>query len=38
MEVHVTFETREDMERIVDLGMVEGLERAISQMDDLLAH
>jgi uncharacterized protein YndB with AHSA1/START domain len=38
MEIHVTFETREDMERIVDLGTVEGLKQAIGQMDGLLAH
>jgi len=37
MEVRMTFETREDMERIVDTGTVEGLKQAIGQMDDLLA-
>ena len=37
MEMRMTFETREDMERIVDLGTVEGLKQAVSQMDGLLA-
>jgi Activator of Hsp90 ATPase homolog 1-like protein len=37
MELRMTFETREDMERIVDMGTVEGLKQAVSQMDGLLA-
>ena len=37
MEIRMTFETREDMERIVDMGTVEGLKQAVSQMDGLLA-
>jgi uncharacterized protein YndB with AHSA1/START domain len=37
MEMRMTFETREDMERIVDLGTVEGLKQAVSQIDGLLA-
>jgi uncharacterized protein YndB with AHSA1/START domain len=37
MEMRMTFETREDMERIVDTGTVEGLRQAVSQMDGLLA-
>ena len=37
MEIRMTFETRGDMERIVDLGTVEGLKQAVSQMDGLLA-
>ena len=37
MEMRVTFETREDMERIVDMGTVEGLRQGASQMDGLLA-
>jgi hypothetical protein len=37
MEMRMTFETREDMERIVDLGTVEGLKQAIGQIDGLLA-
>ena len=37
MEMRMTFETREDMQRIVDLGTVEGVKQAVSQMDVLLA-
>jgi uncharacterized protein YndB with AHSA1/START domain len=37
MEMRVTLETREDMERIVDQGTVQGWGRAIGQMDGLLA-
>jgi uncharacterized protein YndB with AHSA1/START domain len=37
MEIRITFETREDMERIVDMGTAEGLKQAVSQMDSLLA-
>jgi hypothetical protein len=37
MEMRMTFETREDMERIVDMGTVEGLKQGVSQMDGLLA-
>jgi uncharacterized protein YndB with AHSA1/START domain len=37
MEMRMTFETREDMERIVDLGTVEGLKQGVGQMADLLA-
>ena len=36
MEMRMTLETREDMQRIVDRGTVEGLKQAIGQMDDLL--
>jgi uncharacterized protein YndB with AHSA1/START domain len=37
MEMRVTFETREDMKRIVDQGTVEGWTQAVGQMDGLLA-
>jgi uncharacterized protein YndB with AHSA1/START domain len=37
MEMRMTFETREDMERIVDMGTVEGVKQAVGQMDGLLA-
>ena len=37
MEIRMRFETREDMERIVDTGTVEGLKQAVGQMDGLLA-
>ena len=33
----MAFETREDMDRIVDMGTVEGVKEAIGQMDALLA-
>ena len=33
----MTFETREDMERIVDTGTVEALKQGVSQMGGLLA-
>jgi len=37
MELHLTFESREDMEKWVDTGTREGLQQAIAQMDALLA-
>jgi uncharacterized protein YndB with AHSA1/START domain len=37
MELRITFETREDMERIVEMGTVEALKHAVGQMDSLLA-
>jgi uncharacterized protein YndB with AHSA1/START domain len=37
MQIRMTFESREDMERIVDTGTVQGLSQAVSQMDGLLA-
>jgi uncharacterized protein YndB with AHSA1/START domain len=36
MEMRMAFETREDMERIVELGTVEGARQAVEQMDGLL--
>jgi uncharacterized protein YndB with AHSA1/START domain len=36
MEMRSTFESREDMDKLVDTGMVEGLQEAIGQMDALL--
>jgi uncharacterized protein YndB with AHSA1/START domain len=36
MELRMTFETREDMQRIVEMGTVEGLRDAVGQMDGLL--
>jgi uncharacterized protein YndB with AHSA1/START domain len=36
MEIRLTFESREDMERIVELGTVEGLKQAVGQMEGLL--
>jgi uncharacterized protein YndB with AHSA1/START domain len=37
MEMRMAFETREDMDRILDMGTVEGVKEAIGQMDALLA-
>ena len=37
MEIRMTFETREDMERIGETGTVEGVKQAVSQMDGLVA-
>ena len=36
MEMHSTFESREDMEKLVSMGVVEGLQQAVGQMDALL--
>jgi uncharacterized protein YndB with AHSA1/START domain len=37
MEIRMTFETREDMDRIVDMGTVEGLKQGVVQMEGVLA-
>ena len=36
MELQSAFESREDMEKVVNMGTVEGLREAVSQMDGLL--
>lgn len=36
MEMRMTFDSREDMERIVQMGTVEGHRQSVSQMDALL--
>ena len=36
MEMHSAFESREDMEKSVSMGTVEGLQQAVGQMDVLL--
>lgn len=36
MEMRSEFDTREQMEQLTDMGMVEGLQQAVGQMDDLL--
>jgi uncharacterized protein YndB with AHSA1/START domain len=36
MEMQSAFESREDMEKVLDTGAVEGLQQAVSQMDGLL--
>jgi uncharacterized protein YndB with AHSA1/START domain len=37
MEMRLTFESRGDMDKVVDRGTVEGLEQAVAQMDGVLA-
>ena len=37
MEMHLRFESREDMERMVNMGTVDGLQQAVGQIDALLA-
>ncbi|GAB2880171.1 SRPBCC domain-containing protein [Streptomyces deserti] len=37
MELRSVFDSREDMERLVNMGMVEGLQQAVGQIDALLA-
>jgi uncharacterized protein YndB with AHSA1/START domain len=36
MEMRMGFESREDMEKLVSMGTVEGLQQAVGQMDALL--
>jgi len=36
MEMRSRFESREDMQRMVDMGTVDGLQQAVSQIDGLL--
>jgi uncharacterized protein YndB with AHSA1/START domain len=37
MEIHQSFESREEMERMVKMGTLEGLREAVGQMDAVLA-
>jgi uncharacterized protein YndB with AHSA1/START domain len=37
IEMHLTFESREDMEKLMSTGIVEGLRQAVGQIDALLA-
>jgi uncharacterized protein YndB with AHSA1/START domain len=37
MEMHLRSESREDMERMVNMGTVDGLQQAVGQIDGLLA-
>jgi uncharacterized protein YndB with AHSA1/START domain len=37
MEMHLRFESREDMERMVNMGTGDGLQQAVGQIDGLLA-
>ena len=37
MELRSTFESREQMQQVIDMGTAEGLQQAVGQMDALLA-
>jgi uncharacterized protein YndB with AHSA1/START domain len=37
MEVRSTYKTREDLDKVVEMGMLEGIKLAVGQMDALLA-
>jgi hypothetical protein len=37
MEMHLRFESREDMKKLMSTGIVEGLQQAVSQIDAILA-
>jgi len=37
MEMHERFESRQDMEMMVNMGTIDGLQQAVSQIDGLLA-
>ena len=37
MEVRATYETREDLDKVVDMGMLEGIRLSAGQMDAILA-
>jgi hypothetical protein len=35
--MHLTFESREDLQKLLSTGIVEGLRQAVGQIDALLA-
>jgi uncharacterized protein YndB with AHSA1/START domain len=37
MEIRSTYESREDLDRLIEMGMLEGLQASVGQMDGLLA-
>jgi hypothetical protein len=37
MELRSTFESREQMQQVMDMGTAEGMQEAVGQMDALLA-
>jgi uncharacterized protein YndB with AHSA1/START domain len=37
MEIRSTFESREEMDKLIKMGMIEGLQQSVGQMDALLA-
>jgi uncharacterized protein YndB with AHSA1/START domain len=37
MEIRTTYETREELDKLIEMGMLEGLQQSVGQMDALLA-
>ena len=37
MEIQSTYESREELDKLIEIGMLEGLQQAVGQMDALLA-
>jgi uncharacterized protein YndB with AHSA1/START domain len=37
MEIRTTYESREEMDKLIEMGALEGLQQAVGQMDALLA-
>jgi hypothetical protein len=37
MEIRSTYETREEMDTLIEMGALEGLQQSVGQIDDLLA-
>jgi uncharacterized protein YndB with AHSA1/START domain len=37
MEIRSTYESREELEKLIEMGMLEGLQQSVGQMDALLA-
>jgi len=37
MEIRTTYESREELDKLVEMGMLEGLQQSVGQMDALLA-
>jgi uncharacterized protein YndB with AHSA1/START domain len=37
MEIRSTYESREEMDRLIEMGMLEGMQQSVGQMDALLA-
>jgi uncharacterized protein YndB with AHSA1/START domain len=37
MEIRSTYESREEMDKLIEMGALEGLQQSVGQMDALLA-
>jgi uncharacterized protein YndB with AHSA1/START domain len=37
MEIRSTYQSREELDKLVEMGMLEGLQQSVAQMDALLA-